>query len=258
MRGVLVALLIVVSSSASAQEAGARDADEWEIYFSPYLWAIGLEGTVEARGNSTDFNANPSDLIDKLNFGAMGATEVRRGRFIGILDLLYADLEYDTEVAVGPFRPSLDSEVYLFIGDARLGYTVYEGHLDLQLGPHTGDVALDLLPGVRYWWLRTEVEALGPIIGTRSLDEKTDWVDAVAGARIRFALSERVGLTLLGDYGGFGWGSSSDPTWQFVGMLRYQASEHWWINAGWRALEVDKEQIDATLDGAILGATYRF
>jgi hypothetical protein len=258
MRTALALLLVAISGSALAQEPGTRDAPEWEFYFSPYLWLAGLEGTIDARGNSTDFDADPSDILDKLNIAAMAETEAHRGRFIALLDLFYADLEYETDVAVGPFRRSSDSEVYEIIADARIGYRVYQGHVPLQWGPRAGDVAFDLLPGVRYWWLRTEVEVQGPLIGKRSFDEKTDWVDAVVGGRLRLALSERVGISLAADYGGFGWGSSSDPTWAFLGVLRYQASERWTLSGGWRSIETDKDQIDATMDGAILGATYRF
>jgi hypothetical protein len=250
-------LLVCIPATAYAEEPNVFAApSEWEVSFSPYLWGTGVEGTIDARGNSANFDVEFSDILDQLNVAAMATTEARNGRFVGILDLFYADLRDDSNV--GPLGGDLDLEMTQFIGDARLGYTVYTGHLDLDLGAHAGDLAIDLLPGVRYWYLRTEVEFQGPVLGTRSADQSKDWVDAVIGGRLRFALSERVSLNLSGDYGGFGWGSSSDPTWQFVGVLRYRASERWSLGVGWRALEIDRNQADMTMDGAILGASYRF
>ncbi len=256
MKRALAALLIAASGSAGAQQPAAGDASEWEVYFSPYIWATALEGTIDARGNSIDFDVEFSDIVPLINFGAMATTEARRGRFIGLVDLIYANLRDDSNV--GPLGGTLDVEVTQFIGDARLGYTVYEGHMDLQLGPRAGDFAFDLLPGVRYWYLRNEVEVQTPLLGQRSIDEKTDWIDPVIGGRLRMLLSERFSVALTGDYGGFGWGSSSDPTWEFVGTLRYQASERWSLGFGWRTLEVDRDMIDATMDGFVLGASYKF
>jgi hypothetical protein len=251
-------LLLCIPAAADAEEPNvfAAPSDSWEVSFSPYLWGTGVEGTIDARGNSANFDTEFSDILDLLNVGAMAMTEARKGRFVALLDLFYADLRDDSNV--GPLGGDLDLEMTQFIGDARLGYTVYTGHLDLDLGPHTGDFAFDLLPGVRYWYLRTEVEVQGPLLGTRSVDESKDWVDAVLGGRLRLALSERVSLNLAADYGGFGWGSSSDPSWQFGGTVRFRASERWSLAVGWRALEIDRDQAEVTMDGAILGASYRF
>jgi hypothetical protein len=256
----LAVLLVLASGSAGAQEPATRGASEWEVTFSPYIWGTALEGEIDARGNSVDFDVEFSDILDMINVAAMAVTEARRGRFIGILDLFYADLHDDSNV--GPLGGTLDAYATEVIADARLGYTLYEGHVDLQWGPILGDFAFDLLPGVRYWFLRTEVEVQTPLLGERSIDQKTDWIDPVIGGRLRMPLSERFALVLAGDYGGFGWGSCSDPTWEFLGMLRYQAGERWSLGVGWAALEVDRDvgngSIDAMMDGFLVGASYRF
>jgi hypothetical protein len=159
-------------------------------------------------------------------------------------------------------------------------------------------IEADVFAGGRYWYLKTEIDlkvppvvvpgfnvassvALeGPRGRSRSQDlggisipgltfggidddfeQSADWIDPVVGVRLRADLTPKIGLTLLGDVGGFGIGSASTFTWQAMGMVNYRLGERWTMHAGYRALSIDRDasmHADIVMHGVIMGATWHF
>ena len=124
-------------------------------------------------------------------------------------------------------------------------------------------IALELGPAFRYWWLDAETDLKlkpgipgGPF--KASFDGTTNWVDFLAGGRLRAQLTKNISLVASGDYGGFGWGSSSDWTWSVGGFLSYRLGEHWDLAAGWRTLDIRRGGADITIQGPLVGAAYHF
>jgi len=195
-RSLALAALLLAGGAARA-DAGPDPG--WEIIVSPYLWTTRIDGTVEARGATADLDVSFSDIVKSLNLGAMGAVEVRRGRFFALLDLFAAALSDDLEEGpvtrtIGPlsFQPAgggpvlnvpatpvqvgpleLDARLYQVVLDAKLGFRVLDvPWLDL-LGGGAGDWApardprrlvFDLALGARYWYVRTELDVEMPPI----------------------------------------------------------------------------------------------
>jgi hypothetical protein len=268
--GVLM-LAVVAPARAEDEPAPAPAAAEssaWEFSLAPYLWMSKLDGSVSARGQSADFDVPFSDIWDNLDMGVLGAFEARKDKFSLTTNLIYMKLSPSGEQPVGsriPIAPPGSFEVRLttkmLLFELRPAYEVLS--LPLFGADDERRIALDLGPAARIWWLDNHVHAKlepGVPVGPFSLrvDETTDWVDFLGAARVRAQLFEKIGLVVSGDYGGFDIGSSSHKTWSLSGIATYQLGEHWDLLAGWRTLSIDRNGIDAKMEGPLVGANYRF
>jgi hypothetical protein len=151
----------------------------------------------------------------------------------------------------------------------------------------------DVYAGGRYWYIKTQVELEYPPIeipgftirpelvayprlelsdvtipgvtfGGRDIDEDASnwWIDPIVGVRLGANLTERLGVVLNGNVGGFGVGSASQWSWEALAVLTWRLGEHWTAAAGYRGLGVDRRngelRIDVIMHGPILGMIYRF
>jgi hypothetical protein len=282
------------------------------------VWGAGIEGTVSAGDAEADVDASFGDILEQVNVAFMGVFEVRRGRFLAILDAEYLNLSDDAEsgvvqrsfgprtiqqgpaviniprvtASVGPLE--VDTEMDQIIGDLKLGYRLLD--VPVMAHPEGGDrrrFTIDLLAGVRYWRLETEIDVeLGPVqipgftidpsipafprLDLPGLDvggvtfggldetftETVDWFDPIVGVRVRVDLTEKLSLGAQGDFGGFGSGSGDGSASEYTGMaqagLGYQASESITVLVGYRVLEVQRDHADLIMHGPIVGGMIRF
>jgi len=149
---------------------------------------------------------------------------------------------------------------------------------------------LDLLGGARYWYWRTEVRLSIPpatlsfakppsldrlpgillgrvkfprgisVGGSNAVLETTaSWTDAIIGFRADADLTRTVSAHLRADIGGFGFGDSSDFTWQVMPGVQWRFSDHWSFRADYRVIGFDRNIVsNAILYGFQLGVGYRF
>lgn len=202
-RALAVAVGLLAAAGASAQEvdADAPDASRWEVTFSPYLWLTALDGEVGADGASAEVDAGIGDVLDVLNIGLAGMLEVRRDRWLFVLDAFWAELEDEVEkgpatrslgpttatrtvsgplgtpqqiqvsvprvpVSAGPVE--VDATMRQLILDAKFGYRVLARSLGELRGGDTEDdprlLELDLFAGARYMRFETELDVFVPPI----------------------------------------------------------------------------------------------
>jgi hypothetical protein len=64
----------MLAAPVAAQDAG------WEFAVSPYLWASGIESSVDTRFGTIGVDLSSSDVLSKLDFAFMGVFEARNGR----------------------------------------------------------------------------------------------------------------------------------------------------------------------------------
>ena len=80
--GVTLTLATVWQQPARAED-GARD--QWQFYFTPYLWLSGLSGTASTANPvlpSQNLQASFGDILSRLDaIPVVGAAEARYGRF---------------------------------------------------------------------------------------------------------------------------------------------------------------------------------
>jgi hypothetical protein len=266
-----LSMLILVLSAPAAPARAQGDvaaAPEWEFSLAPYLWGAGLEGTVDADRHSADVDVSFSDIWDVLDAGVLAAFEARRGKFSVVSNAIYMKVSPDGERPVGALLPaappgSFDVRVTTqeLIFELRPAWEVLS--LPLFGAADERRIALDIGPGARAFWLDNHLDVklqpgvpVGPF--QSRFDESSFWVDLVAAARVRAQLTEKIGLVVSGDYGGFDIGSSSHRTWFIAGFLSYRLGEHWDLAGGWRTLELERGAVDLEMSGLLLGLNYRF
>lgn len=218
-------------------------ADKWELFFNPYLWAAGIDGTLSIGPVEENVEVSFQNLLDSLDFGLMGQFEARRGHWSLWTDVVYTELGKDAETALPEVPVVLDMSMVIveFGGGYRIGASPVEA-----------------LVGGRFYSI-----SAGVSVGQVTLAEgNTDWIDPFVGFRLRQPLGDRWILTLRGDVGGFGVGS--DFAWSATGTIAYRLGPKVYAFAGYRAWSFEREgeheirELDAVLAGPGLGMSFRF
>jgi len=166
-------------------------------------------------------------------------------RWTLLTDLIFVALE-ERGTAPGPAASRAEAEIDQLIGELTAAYALRE------------DGRLDVLGGVRYWSLSTDLTVQGPMMDV-SADESEDWLDPLVGVRSRLPLGERVDLLLRGDVGGFGLGS--DFAYQLGAGLAWSLGERTELVVGYRHLDVDYDdgfEYDVATSGPLLGLVLGF
>ena len=119
------------------------------------------------------------------------------------------------------------------IGDIDIDYTQILAELG-GFHRYTAEAhTFDGLAGLRYSTVKGDL-SLGPL---PNIDESVDWTDPFLGARWNWRMTEKWGLRLRGDVGGFGVGS--DTTWNVNGMIAFKPWKNVAIAGGYRVLYQD-------------------
>lgn len=244
---------------ATAMPAGAQGgAADWQYELTPYLWGSAMKGDVRTPAvPSTKVDMSFSDILDIMDFGAMGAFEARKGRWGLLFDGMYFEVSDGATVSrTGPLGNTLTASANLQVEQtllaAALAYRVAEGR-----------TPLDVIGGMRYSKIDVEVRADFTLLGlaaTRTRQGDEDWIDPYVGMRIQHPLSGRWTFTGYADVGGFGVGS--DSTWQVQAGLEYRMSDMLAAKFGYRVMETDYDEdgfvYDMKNDGLYLGLGIRF
>lgn len=237
---------VAVAATASLAAQDAPDGKEWEVAFTPYLWIAGIDGDIGIpRGEEVEIDKSFSDTLSDLKFAFMGALDVKHGRIVALVDVMYLSVGADVEGSLEPqfFEGEVDSSV--FVSTAAVGYRVVD----------QGPMFVDLVAGARIVSLKADVELTGPLT-TRERDESKSNVAALVGGRVRVPFGKNWGAALYGDVG------TGGVRWQMLGTLQWDISDHWRLLGGYRhmAIKHDKERFnfDISLSGPIFGVSYRF
>ena len=240
----------IAASSLAAAETSAPSSSGWEVSFTPYLWMSGMKLDIETpQGENIKVDDSFTDILDDLKFTFMGALEVKHDRFVALQDIIFISLGSSSDGNIGPVPFEAEVDERLLITTHLFGYRVVD----------EGPMFVDLFAGARFSAIKVDVELTLPQ-QTVERDTKKSELGPVIASRVRFPLSEKCGSALYGDLGGFGVGA--DLSWQLLGTVQYEISDRWRLAAGWRHLSASQDkndfEVDAKLDGPILGVTYRF
>ena len=159
-----------------------------------------------------------------------------------------------------PFLGTFDTSLgfKMTIVDMAVAYRV--GDWPLGKGKTT-TMGLDLLAGLIVWDTDLEVSEQFPGGFDPGIKEEHKWVDLIIGGRLLFDISDKLNVSVRGEVGGFGIGSSSTLTWNVTVIAEYKFHPNWGLVAGYRYLDLDWEQgsglsrigYDWTIHGPILG-----
>jgi hypothetical protein len=279
---VVVAMVVIHALAGSWAYAQSTSAPEepgksrWKFDIIPYFWMAGLSGDVTVRGVPGHVSESFSDILSDLDFGAQAHIEAHKDRWGLFLDGTYLKLSTSgnatrvTTGAAGELQETTQIQADIGMKEwiVEFGGTYNAGRWSLGEGT---SVALDALGGVRYWYLKTDVDVgIQQTLGDFSrylaptVSATKDWLDPFVGGRLRFDLPKNFMVVLRGDVGGFDVGSQI--SWNLAGYIGYNVSRVVSLWAGYRAMYVDYETgsgfnkftFDATMYGPVIGMGFLF
>ena len=237
------------SSVAAAQPSGST-ASGWEFAVTPYLWASATKADIDTpQGEEVEVDESFIDILGSLKFAFMGAFEAKNGRFVTVHDLMFLSLGSDADGDLGPIPINADADLRLLATTHLAGYRVVD----------KGPLFLDVFAGARIVSVKVDLDLdIGPLSFDR--ERKKTEIGPVIATRFRAPIAEKWAIALYGDLGGFG--VTSDLSWQLLGTIQYELSDHWSLAGGWRYFHAEQKKndfkVDLSLSGPIFGATYRF
>jgi hypothetical protein len=238
------------AGSAQGSTGGTAQDSQWHFSLSPYLYFPGVHGTVGAFDRDASYRASAADMLSHFRFGVMGAGEARRNRLLLTLDLMYMRLGDNQAI---PF-PNLLANTANFTANL----VVLTPKVGVRL-INFDKFKADFLTGIRYWYFGENLNFTPSRLGL-NFSKSQNWVDPLVGGRIQGDLTPKVGVTVLGDVGG--WGTGSQLEYQVAGLLGYKLKSNLTLQAGYRYMYFDKEKggpagafVQNAMSGVIVGAT---
>ena len=232
------------------QSADAAGHDpQWTV--APYLWMVGMNGSVSVHHTQAEVDASFGDLLDNLDFALMAHVECELDKGGMFFDAYYSEFSEDADVAVQSVELSSQLKLFEFGAFSRF----LDRTLDASSERH---FKADALAGVRYCELDNTIDFDAP--GLQNIDDGEWWVDSFVGARCQWDFAPAFALTARGDVGGFGFGTASDLAWQVQTLFCWRLSEGATLGAGYRVLDIDRAQdidTDMRLHGPVLGIALR-
>ncbi len=220
---------------------------EWQVTWVPNLWASALDGQAGVGNNVVDVDMSFSDIFDHLDYAVFLTTEMRKGRWAGVIELLAVKLSGQRAVPRTVFETAeLDAN-----------QTMIEISPRYRVTP-PGRVDVDLIGGIRLWAVSSTLILSDGVALTTGIGDQ--WVDPIIGSRLIAELGRGFVIQTRGDIGGFGVGS--EFTWQLMGLLGYNINRGATLLGGYRYLDVDFEDddgllFDVAMKGLILAAAIR-
>lgn len=243
-RMITIALLCSSALPASAQE-------DWEYTFTLYGWLTGLGTELETPRGTVDGSMSFSDVWDSLDIAVFTAAEARRGRWSGVIDVIYSELTSFSGTGFPTYSEAKVSTDMTIIG----GYATYRA-------VEKPNVKVDVVGGFRYYDVDIGVSLRGDGVADLDSSRGDQWVDPVIGARVRAPIGDKWFLNGFADIGGFGIGDASNLSWQAYAGAGYEINETWALQGGYRYMSIDRdfENADAKLElyGLLLGVSARF
>lgn len=223
------------------------------IELTPYVWASAFGGTIQPGVGAprVKVDVGLGDLVKMLKhvdaaFFVSGLVE--HNRFVVSADVTHAYVAEHTDFPTGnPLLPTVDARIKLSQTSATglIGYRVVKND----------HAAVDLMAGVRGWWMRPEVSVAVLSVTRKS---KVSFADPVVAVRARINASPKWSFLAYGDLGGLG--ADSKFTAQALATANYRVARTVWLSAGYRYQHVnyDKNGVTAkmSLYGPLFGATF--
>jgi hypothetical protein len=258
----LLGALLCVTGSAAAQDR-APDAGgypEREFGASLYIWGTELHGTLDTgSGSEVDADVKFRDILKNTNIAVFAAAGGRIGRFVGLFDGMWVELEGDKNsgtVRVGPATAGpaeLNVKMWQGVADLKGGYRILEPAVGARQ-----PVSIDLLAGGRYVYMRNKADLDFAVLPDQSFKDSMDWIDPIVGARVIIGLTPRVQFAAIGDVGGWSAGTASDRTYQVTGLLDVWLSQNWSFRLGYKTVSIERGSMDVEFRGPVVGTVYRF
>ena len=254
IRSIILAGLTAILAIALAGPAWAQDADEdrWGLTVAPYFVFPNMSGQAGIGNVTVDVDADPGDILDKLQFGFMMFLEMSNRDWAVGVDGLYMNLGQKGQTPILGREAEADMKQLAIQTNilrrvatwAEVGIGVRLNSIESGLMVAPGDI---VLPGIDF-------------------TKKETWLDPLIAARFTIPMESKWRLGLQGDIGGFG--VSSDFAWQVFPFVGYRFSQVFELAGGYRAIGMKYETgeagttdyflYDMVIFGPQLGIVLRF
>jgi len=242
----LVVLLTVIAAFPAAAQAPAGES--WKVTVAPYFLGASMNGTIAVKGQELDVNVPFGDILENLQFGAMGLVLARKGNWGFGGDAIWMSLGANG-TSPGP-------------GDITGGADVDQGAFSFYGLRRLAPVA-DLMFGARVNTLQVNLRFDGSNLA--SVDGSNTWVDPIVGLQLHTPDNgKRWHAQVYTEIGGFGAGS--DLTWQVFPTFGVDLARWVSIDFGYRWLAIDYTSgegptlftYDVVTQGPVLGFVFKF
>ena len=243
---ILGGFVLLIPAALSAQDASPKEKN-WEFNLAPfYLWAVSMDGDMTVKGNTSSLQPDFSEIASNLEGIFTVHFEGMHNSGWGFLtDVSYLNLG-GQQTTPGPLPITLDVDFTNVMVELAGVYRI-----------SLGENALDLIGGIRYYGLDTEIDVIG---APPRVDKDKDWTDAMLGARYTWTITDRWIFMARGDIG-FG---GSDLAWNLAGLFNYQPWKHVSLLFGYRYMDIDYKdgsgadlfRYDVTMYGPLLGVNF--
>ncbi|MCP3660887.1 MAG: hypothetical protein GY696_00075, partial [Gammaproteobacteria bacterium] len=224
----------------------AEENKNWEFEIAPfYLWAVNMDGDLTTMGNTSQLQMDFGQITDTLEgLFTVHFEGMNKNNWGFLVDISYINLN-DQQTTPGP---TMDVDFTTVMTEAAGIYKI-----------NYGANSLDLIGGIRYYSLDTEIDVAG---APPRVDKNKDWVDAMAGVRYNWRIADKWGFMARGDLGLGG----SDLAWNLAGIFEYQPWKHASFIFGYRYMDIDYDdgsgndlfRYDVAMHGPLLGINFKW
>ena len=172
----------VVARHTGFEVVPGKDPNGWSFILEPYLWGLGVDGTVGLKRFDTHVDYNPVTVVKHLDWGIMAEGEIRKGKW-GILgDGFFAQLSASGSPP-GPLYHHANIKLQQGMVELALAYRIIDDRRGF----------VDIYAGARYNYFGIDVDASIDQAGVQEVsDAAARRIFGAVGTRVQGAVSAEV------------------------------------------------------------------
>jgi hypothetical protein len=172
----------IVARRTGFEVVPGKDPNGWSFILEPYLWGLGVDGTVGVNAFDSHVDYNPLTVVKHLDWGIMAKGEVRKGKW-GILgDGFFAQLSASGDPP-GPLYNNANIKLQQGMVELALAYRIIDDRRGF----------LDIYAGARYNYFGIDVDASIDNAGVRDVsDDAAQRIFGAVGTRVQSAVDAEV------------------------------------------------------------------
>jgi hypothetical protein len=237
---------VIAANIAHFPTVLAADQPSQAVAF--YALGIGLDGSATVGNATADIDVSFSEVLDHLDWAAMGGYRYQTESWSMRVDMIYASLTGEQTGSGGLTRAKVALDQAMIEIDG--GYRLNEN--------------LELLVGLRYWDYDTDIALFIPNMQAVQVASDESWIDPLIGAHLTLPIGSNWEFVARGDIGGFGVGS--DFAWQVTAFFNWTVGENFGVLFGYRFFDFDFEDdsgsdrkaFDMQQGGPAVGVSFAF
>jgi hypothetical protein len=173
---------VIVPRRIGFEVVPGKDPNGWSFIIEPYLWALGVDGTVGVRGFDTHVDYNPLTVVKHLDWGIMAKGEVRKGKWGLLGDGFFAQLSASGDPP-GPLSNNANIKLQQGMAELALAYRIIDDRRGF----------VDIYAGARYNYFGIDIDASIDDAGVQDVSsDAAQRLTRAIGARVQSAVDAEV------------------------------------------------------------------